>query len=98
MPNQQLAKVQNIDPEFAAAYREAEPVPRSADPLPANPNRVGGANIVDSDDEDPLLALKRIAETNMRNARKSSDCDEGFDRVENDVSNVIKTCWDFVTR
>lgn len=93
MSNQQLAKVPNIDPEFAAAYAEAnQPAVRGVvKPAPT---------VVDSaiDDEDPLLAFKRIAENNMRTARKSSECEDGFDRVENDVSNVVKTCWDFITR
>lgn len=97
MPNQQLAKVPSIDPEFADAYREAESVPRSAQPIPARADRVVDENVIETDD-DPLLALKRIAENKMRNARKSSECEEGFDRVENDVSNVVKTCWDFITR
>ncbi len=97
MPNQQLAKVPSIDPEFAAAYAEAErPLQRVAKSESARTDRVGGE--VQSDNEDPLLALKRIAENNMLTARKSSECEDGFDRVENDVSNVIKTCWDFVTR
>lgn len=95
MSSQQLAKVPSIDPEFAAAYEEANTagatVQRVIKPsLPPPDSAV--------DDEDPLLALKRIAENNMRTARKSSECEDGFDRVENDVSNVIKTCWDFVTR
>ncbi len=93
MSNQQLAKVPSIDPEFAAAYEEAEartPMQRSAKTVSASTDS--------GDEEDPLLALKRIAESNMRTARKSSECEDGFDRVENDVSNVIKTCWDFVTR
>lgn len=93
MANNQIVKVQSIDPEFAAAYAEAnQPSVRGvAKPAPT---------VIDSagDEEDPLLALKRIAENNMRTARKSSECEDGFDRVENDVSNVVKTCWDFITR
>ncbi len=89
MANQSLAKVPVIDPEFAAAYADAGKLPGSTKP-PAVSTDLG--------EEDPLLALKRIAETNMRTARKSSDCEDGFDRVENDVSNVCKTLFDFVTR
>ena len=92
MASQSLAKVPTIDPEFAAAYAEAErPLQRVAKSEPASTHSA-------ETEEDPLLALKRIAENNMRTARKSSECEDGFDRVENDVSNVIKTCWDFVTR
>lgn len=92
MPNQSLAKVPSIDPEFAAVYAEAESVPRRPDPTCAPTH-----SEVESE-EDPLLALKRIAEKNAAASRASSECEDGFDRVENDVSKVCKTLFDFVTR
>lgn len=90
MANQSLAKVQPIDPEFAAVYAETSNLPGRTESGPdsATPKEA----------EDPLLTLKAIAERNAKTARKSSDCEPGFDQVENDLSNTLKTAWDFVTR
>lgn len=92
MANQSLAKVVPIDPEFAAVYAGTQQtdMPRSTQPE-ANPPAAKEA-------EDPLLVLKAIAERNAKTARKSSDCEPGFDQVENDLSNVLKTGWEFITR
>lgn len=92
MPNQNLAKVPAIDPEFAAAYAEAE------SPKPSLQRGSDTVSVKPDSEEDPLLTLKAMAEANMKNSRKSSECEDGFDRIENDVSNVVKTCFDFITR
>lgn len=90
MANQSLAKVQPIDPEFAAVYAESASVPRRSEPKADSSNP--------EEPEDSLLTLKAIAERNAQNARKRSECQPGFDEVENDLSNVCKTVFDFVTR
>lgn len=92
MANQSLAKVIPIDPEFAAVYAESAStdMPRSAQPV-SNSSSV-------EEPEDSLITLKRMAEERAKTARKRSECQPGFDEVENDVSNVIGTAWDFITR
>ena len=85
-----------LDPELASLYG-AEP-PRAAAAASARPRVSHEPEVLPAEEADPLLELQAIAERNQKNYRNRAELQEGFDTVENDVSNVLKTCWDFVTR
>lgn len=93
--SRQLMKREPIDPEFAEAYATAEPLPA----------KVSGksdvrATLADSrSEEDPLLAIKAIAERNQQTAIDRKQLEPGsFDQIENDLSNTLKLGWDILTR
>lgn len=87
-----LAKVQPIDPEFAACYgelhRESEPSATSAHP----PSQTA------KPEEDSLQAATRM----LRERQAADTVDrtklQGFDLVEHDVSTISKLAWDYFTR
>lgn len=91
-----IQKHQELDPELAALFEETTVHEPEVQARPKAPSGVTPA--VSSEEEDPLLVLKAMAERQQAAARDRRELAPGFDTVENDVSNVLKVGWDFITR
>lgn len=89
----------NIDPDFAAAYAEAESPGMPGQRKPDSQSEAFNPEVVSKgeSEEDGLQAAGRILFANEQEALKRKE-KTGFDQIEHDVSNALKVGWDILTR